>query len=59
MKRNKVQEELCFIAQIEPTSINETSKDSFWIKAIKEELEKIEKKNTWELVPRLKDKVRL
>jgi hypothetical protein len=34
----------------------ETIKDEHWIKDMDEELDQIEKNNTWELVPRLKDK---
>lgn len=40
MKRNKVQiEELCLIFQFKPKSSNETSKDDFWIKDMREELD--------------------
>ena len=45
-------EEVCLISQIEPLSINEACEDKFWIKAMEEELEQIEKNNTWILVPR-------
>jgi hypothetical protein len=41
---------------IEPTYFEEVSKDGFWNKAMDEELDKIEKNDTWELVPRSKDK---
>jgi hypothetical protein len=41
---------------IEPTYFEEASKDEFWNKAMDEELDKIEKNDTWELVPRPKDK---
>lgn len=44
------------ISQIEPKSVDEASKDYFCIKEIKEELDHIKKNNTWELVPRPKDK---
>ena len=55
MQRNKVHEELCLISQIESKRFDEASKDEFWIQAM-EEVEKIENNNTWELVPRPKDK---
>jgi hypothetical protein len=41
---------------IEPTYFEEASKDGFWNKAMDEELDQIEKNDTWELVPREKDK---
>jgi hypothetical protein len=41
---------------IEPTCFEEASKDEFWNKAMDEELDQIEKNDTWELVPRPKDK---
>jgi hypothetical protein len=37
---------------IEPSSFEEANKDEFWIKAMDEELDQIEKNDTWELVPR-------
>jgi hypothetical protein len=41
---------------IEPKSINEYIKSKDWIKSMNEELDQIEKNQTWELVPRPKDK---
>ena len=41
---------------IEPTYFEEVSKDDFWNKAMDEELHQIRKNDTWELVPRPKDK---
>jgi hypothetical protein len=41
---------------IEPSSSKEDSKDEHWFKAIDEELDQIEKNDTWELVPRPKNK---
>jgi hypothetical protein len=43
----------CFI---EPSSIKDAGKDENWVKAMNEELDQIEKKQTWELVPRPKNK---
>jgi hypothetical protein len=41
---------------IEPTYFEEAIKDEFWNKAMDEELDQIRKNDTWELVPRPKDK---
>ena len=57
MTRGRLEnEEVCLISQIEPSSINEACEDKHWIKAMEDELEQIEKNNTWTLVPRPKDK---
>jgi hypothetical protein len=37
---------------IEPNSFEEANNDEFWKNAMKEELDQIEKNDTWELVPR-------
>ena len=47
---------LAFLSSTKPQNINEECKDECWFKAMNEELEKIEKNNTWELVPRPHDK---
>jgi hypothetical protein len=36
----------------EPTNFEESSQEDNWIRAMNEELDQIEKNNTWELVPR-------
>jgi hypothetical protein len=41
---------------IEPNGFEEAIKVEFWNKAMDEELDQIEKNNTWELVPRPKNK---
>ena len=41
---------------MEPKNFIESSKNDEWIKAMNEELDQIEKNETWELVPRPKDK---
>jgi hypothetical protein len=41
---------------IEPNNFEEANKDEFWNKAMDEELDQIEKNDTWELVPRPKNK---
>jgi hypothetical protein len=43
------------LSQIEPSSIKEACKDDNWVKAMNEELDQIERNQTWELVPRPKD----
>jgi hypothetical protein len=50
------QTHLAFSSTIEPKSFKETNKDEFWNKAMDEELDQIEKNDTWELVPRPKNK---
>jgi hypothetical protein len=47
---------LALSSTIQPTCFEEVSKDEFWNKAMDEELDQIEKNDTWELVPRPKDK---
>jgi len=39
-----------------PQNVREACKDECWVKAMEEELEQIEKNNTWELVRRPRDK---
>jgi hypothetical protein len=41
---------------IERNSFEEANNDELWNKAMDEELDQIEKNDTWELVPRLKNK---
>ena len=47
---------LALLSSTEPQNVREACKDECWVKAMDEELEQIEKNNTWELVPRPKDK---
>jgi hypothetical protein len=47
---------LALLSTIEPNSFEEASKDELWNKAMDEELDQIEKNDTWELVPRPKNK---
>jgi hypothetical protein len=47
---------LALLSSTEPQNVKEACKDECWVKAMDEELEQIEKNNTWELVPRPKDK---
>ena len=41
---------------IEPKNFEESSEDEYWIRAMNEEIDQIEKNNTWEFVPRPADK---
>jgi hypothetical protein len=54
--RSPEQIHLAFSSTIEPNSFEEANKDEFWNKAMDEELDQIEKNETWELVPRPKNK---
>ena len=37
---------------LEPKNFNEASKDDHWVKEMNDELDQIEKNNTWEMVQR-------
>jgi len=47
---------LALLSSTEPQNVKEACKDECWVKAMDEELETIEKNNTWELAPKPKDK---
>jgi hypothetical protein len=47
---------LALSSTIEPNSFEEARKDEFWNKVMDEELDKIKKNDTWELVPIPKNK---
>ena len=47
---------IAFLFTMEPKNFEEASEDEDRIKAMNEELDQIEKNNTWELVPRPVDK---
>jgi len=47
---------LALLSSTKPQNVREACKDECWVKATDEELEQIKKNNTWELVPRPKDK---
>jgi hypothetical protein len=46
------QSHIALISMLEPKNFNETNKDDHWDKAMNEELDQIEKNNTWEMVQR-------
>jgi hypothetical protein len=41
---------------VEPKNFNEANKDTNWLESMNEELDQIEKTDTWELVPRQTNK---
>ena len=45
-----------FLSMIEPKNFEEASEDEDWIRAMNEEIDQIEKNNTWEFFPRPADK---
>jgi hypothetical protein len=54
--KDSKQSHVSFLSMTGPKKIYEASKHDDWIRAMNEELDQIEKNNTWELVPRLEDK---
>ena len=56
MTRNRLRSEKCFLKKFEPNTVSEALQDDDWYNAKKEEIEKMEKKKTCTLVPRLEDK---
>ena len=59
-RRKKVQTpeqvHLSLLSIVERKDVEEAKRDKHWIKAMEEELRQIKKNDTWELVPRPKDK---
>jgi hypothetical protein len=49
-------ENFSLLSKIEPKNFTEASEDKHWIDVMEEELNQIEKNETWELVPRPTDK---
>jgi hypothetical protein len=54
--KDSEQSQVSFLSILEPKKIYEASKHDDWIRVVNEELDQIEKNNTWELVPRPEDK---
>jgi hypothetical protein len=50
MIKNTEQSHIAFISMLEPKNFNEASKDDHWVKAMNDELDQIEKNNTWKMV---------
>jgi hypothetical protein len=47
---------MAFISMLEPKNFNEANKDDLWVKAMNDELDQIEKNDTWEMVHRSEGK---
>ena len=54
--RSQEQRHIALFPTVEPNIFEETNIYEHWIKAMEEEPDQIEKNETWELVPRPKDK---
>ena len=48
--------EQALLSIVEPKNFTESNKSDEWVKAMNEELDYMERNETWELVPRPKDK---
>jgi len=47
---------LSLLSIVEPKDVKQAKRDKRWIKEMEEELSQIKKNDSWELVPRPKDK---
>ena len=56
MIKDSEQSQVAFLSMIEPKNFDESNKHDDWIRAMNEDLDQIEKNNTWDLVPRPKHK---
>lgn len=56
LTRRRIRENSCMISTIEPRTAKEAFGDDHWVKSMEEELDQIDKNNTWTLVPRLVNK---
>jgi hypothetical protein len=54
--KDSEQSHVAFLSMTEPKIFEETSQEEDWIRAMNDELDQIEKNNTWELVPRPENK---
>ena len=54
--RNKSLENYSLLSSMEPKSVEETKLDEYWVIAMQEELNQLEKNKTWDIVPRPIDK---
>ena len=55
-RRQILDVEKSLLSIVEPKKFTEANKSDEWVKAMNEELDQIEKNETWELVPRPEDK---
>ena len=56
MKRNRLRSATCLLSKKEPNIVKDALEDENQYKTMEEEIQQIEKNNTWSLVPRPKDK---
>ena len=56
MTRSRINEEICLISHVKPRRVDQEIKDDHQIKAMEEELQWIIKNDTWESVPRPKER---
>ena len=54
-RRKLIDEQEALVSIIEPKTFKESCKSEDWVSAMNEELDQIEKNQTWEFVPRTKD----
>jgi len=54
--RSQEHENMFLMSKIEPKNFKEANKDENWVNSMNEELDQIEKSETWELVRSPKDK---
>lgn len=56
MTRSKLKDNTCLIVEFKPITMRDELENDEWINVMNEEINHIEKKNTWTLVPRSKVK---
>jgi hypothetical protein len=56
LENNSEQMNLSLLSEVEPKCFIEAQNDHHWVNSMEEELNQIDKNETWELVPRPKDK---
>ncbi len=52
MTRNRLRNATCLLSMKEHKTVRDALEDDNWYKAMEEEIQQIEKNNTWSLVPR-------
>ena len=54
--RNKFKNKTCLLCEFEPKSVKDALDNEDWIQAMNEEIDQLEKKKTWTIVHRPRDK---